>query len=82
MTTKIQRWGNSQGIRIPKDLLREAGITIGEEVVISVEEGILIVKPVSRSRGKYKLEDLVREIPEDYEPGEEAWGDSAGKEVW
>ncbi|HUF11063.1 MAG TPA: AbrB/MazE/SpoVT family DNA-binding domain-containing protein [Rhodothermales bacterium] len=82
MTTKIQRWGNSQGLRIPKDLLKEAGITIGEEVVISVEEGVLTVTPVSRSRGKYKLEELVRGIPEDYKPHEAEWGDPAGKEVW
>ena len=82
VTTKIQRWGNSQGVRIPKDLLREAGIAIGEEVVISVTEGVLTVTPVSRSRGKYKLEELVREIPEDYTPGEVEWGDPVGKEVW
>lgn len=82
MTTKIQRWGNSQGLRIPKDLLREAGIAIGEEVVISVDEGVLKVTPVSRSRGKYKLEALVREIPEGYEAGEMEWGDPLGKEVW
>jgi antitoxin MazE len=82
MTTKIQKWGNSQGIRVSKALLREVGISVGEEVEISVEEGVLVVTPVSRNRGKYRLADLIREIPDGYDPGEVSWGPPEGGEVW
>lgn len=33
-------------------------------------------------RGKHSLEELVRRIPEDYDPTGEAWGPPVGKEVW
>jgi len=39
MLTKIQKWGNSQGIRFPKTLLDELQIHVGDEVNISVEAG-------------------------------------------
>ena len=39
MVTKIQKWGNSLGVRIPKSFAREAGITEGTLVDISPEGG-------------------------------------------
>lgn len=42
MLSKVQKWGNSQGIRIPKNLLENSHIKVGEEVVISAENGKLL----------------------------------------
>ena len=82
MLTKIQKWGNSQGIRIPKNLLKNSHIEIGEEVNISTENGKIIVEPTNKIRGKYNIHDLVRKMPKGVKPKEEDWGEAVGKEVW
>lgn len=82
MTTRVQKWGNSQGVRLSKQLLRETGITVGDEVEIDADNGLLVIRPISRNRGKYQLDNLVAEIPLDYRPGEVDWGDPEGGEVW
>ena len=82
MLAKIQRWGNSQGLRLAKNLLLDAQLDVGDEVDISVKDGIMIVTPAKRIRGRHKLEDLVARIPEDYQASELDWGEPVGKEVW
>ena len=82
MLARIQKWGNSQGLRISKNMLLEAQLDIGDEVDISVKEGIMVVAPAKRIRGRYSLEDLAARIPEGYKSGEVEWGGPTGKEVW
>ena len=82
MVTKIQKWGNSQGLRISKQLLESARLSVGDEVDVEVRDGVIVVAPVQQVRGKHRLEDLVRRIPKGYEPGGEEWGAPVGKEVW
>jgi antitoxin MazE len=82
MPAKIQKWGNSQGLRIAKNLLADAGLDVGDEVNISVKDGIMIVAPAKRKRGRHSLEDLVARIPKGYQPSEVDWGEAAGKEEW
>jgi len=81
MLAKIQKWGNSQGIRLAKNLLADAQLGVGDEVDISVKDGIMIVTPAKRIRGRYNLKDLVARIPENYQAGEVDWGEPVGKEV-
>ncbi len=82
MQTKIQKWGNSQGLRLTKDLLQSVHIEVGDEVDVSAKEGILIITPVRKIRDRYKIEDLIARIPEDHQPEEVDWGEPSGKEVW
>jgi len=82
MLAKIQKWGNSQGIRLAKNLLADAQLGVGDEVDISVKDGIMIVTPAKRIRGRHNLKDLVARIPENYQAGEVDWGEPIGKEVW
>jgi antitoxin MazE len=82
MLTKVQKWGNSQGIRVPLKLLDEIKIAVGDEVDVAVQEGRIVVSPSQRIRGKYRLEDLLAQMPKDYEPSEEDWGSPAGREDW
>jgi antitoxin MazE len=79
---KILKWGNSQGLRLAKNLLADAQLNVGDEVDISVKEGMMIVTPAKRIRGRHKLEDLVARIPESYQSEEFDWGEPVGKEVW
>ena len=82
LLSKVQKWGNSQGIRIPKNLLENSHIKIGEEVTISANNGKIIVEPTYKIRGKYDIKDLISKMPEDYEVEEENWGIPSGREVW
>ena len=82
MLTKVQNWGNSQGLRVTKALLDEAGIHVGDEVNVSARRGRIIVEPVSRVRGRYDLTDLVSKMPDEYRPEELDWGPPSGKEIW
>jgi antitoxin MazE len=82
MTTKVQRWGNSQGLRIARTLLKDARIAIGDEVDLVVDDGVILIRPVGRVRGKYSLKKLVARIPKDYRAEEVSTGRPRGKEVW
>jgi antitoxin MazE len=82
MNTKIQKWGNSQGLRLPKSLLADAQLRVGDEVDIRVKDGIMIVTPAKKIRGKHNLKDLVARIPENYQAGEVDWGAPVGREDW
>jgi antitoxin MazE len=78
MVTKIQKWGNSQGIRINNQLLEDARISIGDEVELAVHEDFIVVVPRRRIKGKYNLKQLVSRIPRDYQAGEVNWGEPLG----
>ena len=82
MLTKIQKWGNSQGLRFTKALLEEAQINVGDEVQVSVHKGRIVVEPVTKVRGRYDLETLISKMPKRYQAEELDWGPPAGREVW
>jgi antitoxin MazE len=82
MVTRVQKWGNSQGLRLSKEVLSDAHIDIGDAVDVAVQKGSIIVTPVRRVRGALDLEQLVAAIPRGYKPGEADWGPPAGREVW
>jgi antitoxin MazE len=82
MVAKIQKWGNSQGLRINSQVLEDAHISVGDEVDIVVHEGLIVVAPKRKIRGKYNLQQLVSRIPKNYQAEEINWGEPFGKEVW
>ncbi len=82
MLSKIQKWGNSQGLRFTKALLQKAQINVGDEVSVSVQNGRIIVEPATKVRGKYDLKELVSKIPPEYQAEELDWGKPVGKEEW
>ncbi|MCP4668120.1 MAG: AbrB/MazE/SpoVT family DNA-binding domain-containing protein [Deltaproteobacteria bacterium] len=82
MHAKIQKWGNSQGLRLAKHLLADANMDVGNEVDIMVKDGAIIVSPLKRKRGRHNLKDLVAGIPKNYRTREVDWGEPVGKETW
>jgi len=82
MVTKVQKWGNSQGLRLPKQVLEDASISIGDAVDVSARDGIIVIAPVSRVRGKRNLQELVSRIPKNYKVREIDWGKPVGREAW
>lgn len=82
MITKVQKWGNSQGLRLSKALLSDARIEVGDSVDVTVRDGSLVITPARRVRGGLDLQQLVDAIPKDSKSEELDWGPPSGREVW
>jgi antitoxin MazE len=80
MRTRVQKWGNSLALRIPKSFAVEAGLHANAAVEISLFDGVLVVQPVAPQTPT--LDELLRGITDDNIPGEWDTGPAAGKEVW
>ena len=80
MTTKIQQWGNSLGLRIPKTIAEEAGVGAGSEVDLSVADGELIVRPARPS--KADLQKLLRGVTSKNLHEAVETGKPVGRESW
>jgi antitoxin MazE len=82
MITKVQKWGNSQGLRLSKELLSNVDLNVGDAVEVAARDGVLVITPARRVRGGHDLRQLVKDIPAGYKPEELDWGPPAGREVW
>jgi len=76
---KIVKWGNSMAVRIPKVVLRDAGLREGDTLVFATKNGALVAKPVKK---KPVLEELVARITPENVHEEVNWGPARGKEFW
>ncbi len=86
MTTTLQSWGNSQGIRLPKALLKALDLDSGSslELALTPKKDAIVVRPVKKKvpvRGRHRIEDLAAAMPKNYKSSEFGW-DAAGREVW
>lgn len=81
MTTVIQKWGNSHGIRIPKALLNEVKWSENEPIKILVEDNKIIIEKDEEIKRK-NIKDLFKDFKGKYEPIEIDWGEKKGKEIW
>jgi len=79
MLTKVQKWGNSLGVRIPKPFIEETQISDGNSVDINFDGENIIIKPVRKS---YRLTDLLKDINSKNIHKEILTGKSVGKEIW
>ena len=80
MLTKVQKWGNSVALRIPKAFADEMQITADTAVELSIEGGKLVISPVERP--EYLLEELLAQITPENIQCEVDWGVPVGQEVW
>lgn len=62
MTTNIRSWGNSQGLYIPKKLLREVSLNVNDSVEITVVDGGLLIKKNTSADLKRNALDSLRQI--------------------
>ena len=79
MTTTISKWGNSQGLRFPKNLLKELNLSVGDKIKFIIQDEKIILEPIKTK--KYNIKELVKKIPADYKPYEE-FSDKSGLEEW
>jgi antitoxin MazE len=80
MKARVQKWGNSLALRIPKSLALEAGLSSDAPVELTLVEGKLVVEPATEDIPS--LEELIARITPENRHGEVDWGLPVGKEVW
>jgi antitoxin MazE len=79
MRTRVQRWGNSLAVRVPKAHAAEIGLSDGSPVELKVKRGVLVVEP---SASAPRLGDLLRGIRETNLHKGVHIGPAAGNEAW
>jgi antitoxin MazE len=77
MQPRVQKWGNSLGVRIPLSLARKAGLKEGAPVDLEADDDTLIIR-----RKQYTLEQLLAQVSPDNVHGEIETGSRAGREAW
>jgi antitoxin MazE len=80
MKTRIQKWGNSLALRIPKSFALETGLDQDALVDVALVDGKLIVTPLQRSF--FSLEQLLADITDENRHTEYDTGEAIGNEVW
>ena len=80
MRVRVQKWGNSLALRIPKPFAEDAGVREGTVVGLSVSEGRLVAAPI-RAR-KIRLKDLLAKVAKANLRDEVETGPPVGREVW
>ena len=79
MKTKLQKWGHSLAVRIPKSFVNTINVKEHDEVELIIEDNQLIIKPV---KYKFDIDELVSKINSDNLHKEIETGPSVGKEIW
>ena len=81
MTTMIQKWGNSQGVRIPKVILDSVNWSENEKIVIIVDNGKLVIEKAKEEHKRKNIKELFKDYKEDYTPVEIDWRKTEGDEI-
>jgi len=80
MKARIQKWGNSLALRIPKSFASHSSLEQGSVVDLSLDNGRMIVERVSEE--EYSLEDLLAGVTRKNLHSEIDFGTPFGNEVW
>ena len=78
MQVLVSKWGNSLGLRLPKTLAAEIGVSDGQKVEIRAEGGRLIVEPV---RKVLTMEQMMENVTPEAMREAWDWGDDVGREI-
>ncbi|MDP3956338.1 MAG: AbrB/MazE/SpoVT family DNA-binding domain-containing protein [bacterium] len=82
MNTTIQKWGNSQGLRLKKDILDTLNLSEGDSVKVFVRSGDIIVSPDKKQKKRVNLRKLLLRSRKQDGTKETDWGAPVGKEIW
>jgi antitoxin component of MazEF toxin-antitoxin module len=78
--TTVSKWGNAQGIRIPKSFCEQLGISVGDKVSLAIEKGKIIIENPAENhtiQARMRSWDGTRSKTHEYD-----WGEPVGKEIW
>jgi antitoxin MazE len=80
MQSRVQKWGNSLALRIPKSFATEIGLVDDAPVEIVLEGGKLVIIPIQAP--VYSLEKLLADVTPENIHVEQSTGSIEGKEIW
>ncbi len=80
MRTRVQKWGNSLALRIPKSFATEVGLQRESSVEVSLVNGKLVITPVAKP--KLTLKQLLAKVTKDNLYHEVDTGPATGNETW
>ena len=80
MQAQVKEWGNSQGIRLPKEILKSAGISLNDVLDVTVSDGVItLAKPFRHVTLEERAAEFGGKLMLD---GEYDWGEPMGREAW
>lgn len=79
MHVRVQKWGNSLAVRIPKPLAEDADVKEGTVLNLAVFEGKVVATPVERK--KLSLKQLLAKVTRKNLHAEVDFGPSVGREI-
>lgn len=80
MEARLQKWGNSDGIRIPSSLLKSLNLKTNDKVELSqVEDKIIITK---RKDNKISLKEKFENYNGPNLSKDFTWDEPQGREIW
>jgi len=79
MKTKIQKWGNSLGVRLPKSVTEQKSLRAGLGVSVVIKNGQIVIEPVEE---EVSLESLLTAVSEANVHQETEWSNVRGNEIW
>lgn len=80
VTATVQKWSNSQGVRLPKPVLDEANVRVGDAVRVSVESGNIVIAPVRRPIEIPDIDSLFASYRGGFIPREDGFASPSGSE--
>ena len=80
MEARVQKWGNSLALRIPKVLADEVGLRDNSTVELSLHENALVIKPMAKP--VYDLAQLLAQVTNENLHNEVDTGSAVGGEMW
>ena len=80
MRTRIQKWGNSLAVRIPRPFAEELNLREDSPVDVSLRNGKLVVVPLVEPAPS--LDELVKQITRRNRHRETQIGGPVGNETW
>lgn len=80
MQTRLQKWGNSDGIRIPSSILKSLNIKTNDILNIEQEEEKIVISIPKKK--KISLEERFKNYNGDNLAKDFSWDDPMGREIW
>ena len=80
MEARVQKWGNSSGIRIPSSILKSLNIKTNDILNIEQEEDKIIISIPKQK--KISLSDKFKEYKGENLAKDFSWDEGVGKELW
>ncbi len=80
METNIQKWGNSLGVRLPKNIADNQALKAGSRVRVTETKAGITIEVLKKQR--LTLSDMLKHITKDNVHSEIEWGAPRGNEIW